>query len=102
MPATEPVRIWHLLTHTAGLTYGFHQAHPVDAHVPGGRLRVGQPAGLDLAEACDVWAGLPLLFQPGAEWNYSVATDVLGRVVEVASGQRSTSSSPSGSSARWA
>jgi CubicO group peptidase (beta-lactamase class C family) len=40
-----------------------------------------------LAEACDRWAGLPLLFQPGAEWNYSVATDVLGRVVEVASGQ---------------
>ena len=40
-----------------------------------------------LAEACDTWARLPLLFQPGAEWNYSVATDVLGRVVEVASGQ---------------
>ncbi len=35
-----------------------------------------------------MWAGLPLLFQPGAEWNYSVATDVLGRVIEVASGQR--------------
>ena len=34
-----------------------------------------------------MWAGIPLLFQPGAEWNYSVATDVLGRVVEVVSGQ---------------
>ena len=33
------------------------------------------------------WAKLPLLFQPGAEWNYSIATDVLGRVVEVVSGQ---------------
>jgi CubicO group peptidase (beta-lactamase class C family) len=43
---------------------------------------------VDLAQACDIWAGLPLLFQPGAEWNYSVATDVLGRVVEVVSGQR--------------
>ena len=43
---------------------------------------------MDLAQACDLWAGFPLLFQPGAEWNYSVATDVLGRVVEVASGQR--------------
>jgi CubicO group peptidase (beta-lactamase class C family) len=41
-----------------------------------------------LAQACDLWAALPLLFQPGTEWNYSVATDVLGRVVEVASGQR--------------
>jgi CubicO group peptidase (beta-lactamase class C family) len=30
-PATEPIRVWHLLTHTAGLTYGFHHAHPVDA-----------------------------------------------------------------------
>ena len=30
-PATEPVRMWHLLTHTAGLTYGFHHVHPVDA-----------------------------------------------------------------------
>src|SRR5437899_6115131 len=30
-PASEPVRVWHLLTHTAGLTYGFHYAHPVDA-----------------------------------------------------------------------
>ena len=48
----------------------------------------GTPRGTDLARACDLWAGLPLLFQPGTEWNYSVATDVLGRVVEVASGQR--------------
>jgi CubicO group peptidase (beta-lactamase class C family) len=43
---------------------------------------------MDLTQACDVWAGLPLLFQPGAEWNYSVSTEVLGRVVEVVSGQR--------------
>ncbi|HXQ57242.1 MAG TPA: serine hydrolase domain-containing protein, partial [Actinomycetes bacterium] len=31
VPATEPLRVWHLLTHTAGLTYGFHRVHPVDA-----------------------------------------------------------------------
>ena len=31
VPATEPVRIWHLLTHTSGLTYGFHRTHPVDS-----------------------------------------------------------------------
>ena len=48
-PATEPMRIWHLLTHTAGLTYGFHHAHPVDAHVPGRRVRVGRAPAADLA-----------------------------------------------------
>jgi CubicO group peptidase (beta-lactamase class C family) len=87
VPATEPVRIWHLLTHTAGLTYGFHRVHPVDALYRAAGFDVALP-GLTLAEACDGWASIPLLFQPGAEWNYSVATDVLGRVVEVASGQR--------------
>ena len=87
VPATEPVRIWHLLTHTAGLTYGFHRAHPVDARYRATGFEFGWPRGMDLAQCCDAWAGQPLLFQPGAEWNYSVATDVLGRVVEVASGQ---------------
>lgn len=86
-PACEPVRIWHLLTHTSGLTYGFHHAHPVDAMYREAGFEWGQPRGMDLASCCDVWAGLPLMFQPGAEWNYSVSTDVLGRVVEVASGQ---------------
>jgi CubicO group peptidase (beta-lactamase class C family) len=84
VPTTEPVRIWHLLTHTSGLTYGFHRQHPVDAMYRAAD-RGRQPGTLE--EACDVWASLPLLFQPGAEWNYSVSTDVLGRVVEVASGQ---------------
>ena len=88
VPVVEPVRIWHLLTHTAGLTYGFHRVHPVDALYRAAGFEWGTPAGLDLAQACDTWAGLPLLFQPGTEWNYSVATDVLGRVIEVASGQR--------------
>jgi CubicO group peptidase (beta-lactamase class C family) len=88
VPATEPVRIWHLLTHTSGLTYGFHRAHPVDARYREAGFDIGWPRGLDLAACCDLFAAQPLLFQPGAEWNYSVATDVLGRVVEVASGQR--------------
>lgn len=86
VPAIEPVRIWHLLTHTAGLTYGFHRVHPVDALYRARGFEWGTPKKLDLATCCDIWAGLPLLFQPGAEWNYSVATDVLGRVVEVAAG----------------
>lgn len=87
VPATEPVRIWHLLTHTSGLTYGFHRVHPVDAMYRDAGFEWSTPAGMSLVQACDRWASLPLLFQPGAEWNYSVATDVLGRVVEVVSGQ---------------
>ncbi len=86
-PITEPMRIWHLLTHTAGLTYGFQHAHPVDAMYRAAGFEWGTPEGLDLAGVCERWASLPLLFQPGREWNYSVATDVLGRVVEVLSGQ---------------
>jgi CubicO group peptidase (beta-lactamase class C family) len=87
VPATEPVRIWHLLSHTAGLTYGFHHAHAVDEAYRSAGYEWNWPEGADLATACDTWARLPLAFQPGTEWNYSVATDVLGRVVEVASGQ---------------
>jgi CubicO group peptidase (beta-lactamase class C family) len=88
VPAVEPMRIWHLLTHTAGLTYGFQRVHPVDALYRAAGFEWGTPRGTDLAQACDRWAALPLLYQPGTEWAYSVATDVLGRVVEVASGQR--------------
>ena len=86
-PVAEPVTVWHLLTHTAGLTYGFMRAHPADAIHRAKGFEWGHPEGYDLADACEAWAGIPLLFQPGAEWNYSVATDVLGRVIEVASGQ---------------
>ena len=85
-PATEPVRIWHLLTHTAGLTYGFLHRHLVDEMYRAAGFEWGYPLGLDLAACCDAWASLPLLFEPGSEWNYSVASDVLGRVVEIASG----------------
>jgi CubicO group peptidase (beta-lactamase class C family) len=87
VPAVEPVRIWHLLTHAAGLTYGFHRVHSVDARYRDAGFEWGTPRGMDLAQCCDAWADQPLLFQPGTEWNYSVATDVLGRVVEIASGQ---------------
>jgi CubicO group peptidase (beta-lactamase class C family) len=87
VPATEPMRMGHLLTHTSGLTYGFHRTHPIDALYRAAGFEWGYPADVDLASACDIWAGLPLLYQPGAEWAYSVATDVLGRVVEVLSGQ---------------
>jgi CubicO group peptidase (beta-lactamase class C family) len=46
-----------------------------------------QPPGMDLAALCDLWASMPLLFEPGTGWNYSVATDVLGRVCEVLTGK---------------
>jgi CubicO group peptidase (beta-lactamase class C family) len=85
-PAAEPIRVWHLLTHTAGLTYGFHHVHPVDAMYAAAGYEWGTPAGADLATATRDWAKIPLLFEPGSEWAYSVATDVLGRLVEVASG----------------
>ena len=62
--------------------------HPVDVLYRAAGFDLGDPPPVDLAQACDLWASLPLLFQPGTEWAYSVATDVLGRVVEVASGQR--------------
>ncbi len=88
VPVAEPVTIWHLLTHTAGLTYGFLRAHPVDAILRARGFEWGQPEEYDLAACVDAWSEIPLLFQPGSEWNYSHATDVLGRVVEVASGQR--------------
>jgi CubicO group peptidase (beta-lactamase class C family) len=85
--ATEPIRVWHLMTHTAGLTYGFHYTHPVDAMYRAAGFEWGSPQGADLAACCEAWASLPLLFEPGAEFNYSVATDVLGYLVEVISGQ---------------
>jgi len=88
VPANEPIRMWHLLSHTSGLTYAFMRSHPVDALYRARGFEWGWPKGADLAACCDIWADIPLLFQPGTEWSYSVATDVLGRVVEVVSGLR--------------
>jgi len=87
VPATEPVRMWHLLTHTAGLTYGFHRSHVTDEIYRNAGFDFATPRNADLEAVCDTWAGLPLVHEPGARWNYSHATDVVGRVVEVLSGQ---------------
>ncbi|MFF4349105.1 serine hydrolase domain-containing protein [Streptomyces sp. NPDC001530] len=86
-PARQPILLRHLLTHTAGLTFGFYYAHPVDALYRDAGLESSVPPGANLAETCDVYASLPLQFEPGTQWNYSVATNVLGRVIEVISGQ---------------
>lgn len=86
-PITEPMLVWHLLTHTAGLTYGFLYQSSVDELYRRAGYEWGVPKDVTLEQACEAWASLPLLFQPGTEWNYSVATDVVGRLVEVLSGQ---------------
>lgn len=85
-PVTEQMRIWHLFAHTSGLTYGFMQNHPVDALYRKAGFEWGIPQGADLAGVCDHLAALPLVFQPGTEWQYGMSIDVLGRVVEIASG----------------
>jgi CubicO group peptidase (beta-lactamase class C family) len=88
VPATEPIRVWHLLTHTAGLTYPFHRVDVTDEIYRLGGFDIGAaPSSLDLAGTIKAYAGFPLAFQPGTEWLYSVATDVLGRLVEIWSGQ---------------
>ena len=80
--------MWHLLTHTSGLTYGFHHAHPVDEMYRAAGFEWGTPAGRrPRRAAARSGRELPLVFQPGTEWNYGVSTDVLGRVIEVLSGQ---------------
>jgi CubicO group peptidase (beta-lactamase class C family) len=84
--AKGPITFRHLLTHTSGLTYGFLEATPVDALYRRDGVDF-QTAARPLLEMMTPLAALPLLCQPGAEWNYSVGTDVLGALVEVISGQ---------------
>jgi CubicO group peptidase (beta-lactamase class C family) len=72
-----------LLTHTSGLTYGFMGRHPVDSLY----RRAGLDSGKhDLEAYVEILADIPLLFSPGTEWSYSVATDVIGRLVEIIGG----------------
>jgi len=84
--ATEPMRMLDLLRHTAGLTYGFQQRTNVDA-----AYRKLKLDGIDsdggLQDFVDRLGTVPLEFSPGEAWNYSVATDVLGYLVEKISGQ---------------
>ena len=88
VPAAEPVRVWHLLSHTSGLTYGFLNTSVVDAIYRVVGLRVGRARrGPISPPRATPGPRLPLLFQPGSAWGYSVATDVLGRLVEIWSGQ---------------
>ena len=81
----EPMTIKHLLTHTSGLTYGFMQSHPIDALYR--ERRVGGGAGRTLDDMIESLADIPLLYQPGSRWHYSVATDVCGYLVQHFSGK---------------
>jgi CubicO group peptidase (beta-lactamase class C family) len=77
-----PMTIKHLLSHTAGLTYGFAGDHPVDALYREAQVNTGT-----LRDMVAKLAKLPLKFSPGTQWNYSVATDVCGHLVEHFSGR---------------
>jgi CubicO group peptidase (beta-lactamase class C family) len=75
-----------LLMHTSGLTYDFMRASNIDYAYR--KLQVGLiRQGYTLQDMIDQLAQLPLEFSPGTRWNYSLATDVLGYLVEVISGQ---------------
>ena len=80
----QPIRISNLLTHTSGLTYGLFSNTAVDSIYLRANLFSSQHS---IAELADTLAKLPLLFSPGSDWHYSFALDVMGRVIEVASGQ---------------
>jgi CubicO group peptidase (beta-lactamase class C family) len=87
VPAMREITFRDLLTHTSGLTYGFMEATVVDALYRERGIDFGGTTETSLGEVVEALAALPLIAQPGAAWNYSVATDVLGRLVEVVSGQ---------------
>ncbi|WP_010216577.1 serine hydrolase domain-containing protein [Sphingomonas sp. PAMC 26621] len=84
-PTAEPMRMIDLLRHTAGLTYGFQNRTNVDAAHRELRLESWH-GNHDLDGFIAALAKLPLEFSPGDAWNYSVATDVLGAVVQRVSG----------------
>jgi len=83
VPPQRQMTIEHLMTHTAGLTNGWHPEDPVERAYRDAALRQSQ----DLDAFIEKLATLPLRFEPGTRYHYSVATDVLGALVERLSGQ---------------
>ena len=78
------ITVADLLTHTSGLTYGLFDSTPVDSIYRGAGFF---GPGWTTRKLADSLARLPLLFSPGEKWNYGFSIDVLGRVIEVVSGQ---------------
>lgn len=83
-PSKSSITVFQLLTHTSGLSYGLldHGSTIYKAYVERKVLNAFAP----LSELIDVLEGLPLSFHPGTQWEYSIASDVLSRLVEVVSG----------------
>ena len=81
---TTPITVQDLLRHTSGLTYEFRGTGPI--HRAYAEARIARLKQTN-ADQVDELSGLPLLHQPGTVWEYSRSTDVLGRLVEVLSGQ---------------
>ncbi|CAN5318485.1 serine hydrolase domain-containing protein [soil metagenome] len=86
-PPTRPMLIIDLLRHTAGLTYGFQNRTNIDAAYREKKIGEIEKAGT-LQSMIDDLAKIPLEFTPGEAWNYSVATDVLGYLIEIISGMK--------------
>jgi CubicO group peptidase (beta-lactamase class C family) len=84
-PPTTRLNIIDLMRHTSGLTYSFQERTPVDAAYRKTDLESWN--GVDSQSFIDHLARIPLEFDPGTSWNYSVSTDVLGVIVERISGQ---------------
>ena len=84
-PPTSPFRIIDLMRHTSGLTYSFQERTPIDAAYR--KTDLEHWLKNDSQSFIDHLAQIPLQFDPGTCWNYSVSTDVLGILVERISGQ---------------
>ena len=85
-PPARPMQIIDLMRHTSGLTYGFQNRTPVDAAYRA--LKVGEVEKAGTLETMIAeLARLPLEFDPGSAWNYSVSTDVIGWIIQQVSGQ---------------
>jgi CubicO group peptidase (beta-lactamase class C family) len=90
-PLARPISFRDVLTHTSGLTYGgtlpsTPSTHPVDAAYKALKIR-SAGTGDDLTSFMDKLGRVPLMFQPGTRWMYSLATDVCGALVEALSGK---------------
>jgi len=80
-PQARPMQVRDLLMHTSGLTYDFMIDNPAAEQYR--EARVMNDMSRTLEECIDVIAGLPLAFQPGSRWHYSVGIDVAARLIEV-------------------